>query len=187
MNNVSIPHCDLVVPLGYGLDRHRGLPDAEREVLAHVAHIARQHPTAVVAFSSSAYFFAGSELHENQLKIELLESLGVRNPVFAARKGVHNSVDEAEAVRDEYLGRSKVICVVCDWAHARSVRIIWKQVFPESTIIIESIDCTWNHRNRAFLQQSRIAWFLACILRHVFLVVGGHDRVRKIRQPIGEE
>jgi hypothetical protein len=175
----------LVVPLGYGIDRKNRIPTAARDVLWEASRLA-EFWKVPIAYASSVYFFSGSEVHENRLKRELLIDMKSRQPLIMVKRGVNNSVEEAEAISEEYRGPREVILVVCDWAHARSAKRIWEEVFPLSEIVVYSVDCEWNERNRAWLQQSRFRWNIACLLRHALLIVGGLERIRNIRQPIGK-
>jgi len=181
----AVSDCDLIVPLGYGLDKLEELPDPSIKTLKAVARIAILQGE-VIAFASSNYFWAGSDEYENSLKIKYLLSLGVEKRVVVA-KGITNSVTEARNILNSVIKNNiphRRILVVCDWMHARGARIIWKKIFPGSRILIVSVDGKWDKHHVASLQQSSFRWLLACILRHVALILLGPNMVERIRHPL---
>ncbi len=178
---------DLIVPLGYGLTKNDQLPEIEKQILAYAALFIPNEETKV-AWSSSSYFFQGSAAYEDALKHKFLLAYvrhGLGTPVVGG--GVTNSVTEAEAIslalQKEGVSAPKHILVVCDWAHARSVRIIWRHFFPEARISTHSVEGVWEPSHRGKFQGSNAVWFLACVARHVALRVLGVKWVGNFRQP----
>lgn len=179
---------DLIVPLGYGLTQAGQLPGVEIYVLAYAAFFIPNGETRV-AWASSNYFFDGSAAFEDVLKHRYLLACvregGLGTPVVGS--GATNSVTEAEAIslalQKEGVSAPKHILVVCDWAHARSARIIWRHFFPDARISTHSVEGVWEPSHRGKFQRSNVAWFFACVARHVALRVLGVKWVGNFRQP----
>jgi hypothetical protein len=163
------------------------LPGVEKYVLAYTALFIPNEETRV-AWASSGYFFPGSAAYEDALKHKyLIASVrhGLGTPIVGG--GVTNSVTEAEAIsfalQKTGTPRPRHILVVCDWAHARSARIIWEYFFPEARISTHSVLGEWEPSHRGVWQRSNAVWFLGCVARHVALRLLGVKRVAAIRQP----
>ncbi|MFA6551991.1 MAG: hypothetical protein WCT19_00645 [Candidatus Paceibacterota bacterium] len=180
----EIGFCDLVVPLGYGLTIDDELPDATKKTVLEAIRVAEKHKARIV-WASSNYFFPGCERVENEKKLALFGPEFSMSPILIG-SGITNSVSEAREIKIACQKASlfpKDIVVVCDWPHARSTRLIWRKVFPESNILIRNVEGHWDETHRATLQKSQERWLLACLLRHVALITLGHERVSRIQHP----
>lgn len=185
LKNSRLTYCDLVIPLGYGLLNRNALPDAAKKTLKEAIRIAakRQVP---IAWASANYFWPGGEEKENQLKMAEARVAGLV-PIIA--KGVTNTVTEAQNIRQAVLEAGfkleySVIVVVVDWPHARSARKIWREIFPESAIIVVSIDGQWNESHPAFFLRSELRWLFINVVRHFGLIFLGTKRVSRYHHPI---
>lgn len=180
-----IDGADLAVPLGYGFNKDRSLPDAAKKTLSEAASIAKRYK-ATIAWASSNYFWPKCEEFEDLTKIDYLKNIGYSG-VLVTAKGIANSVMEARSIKTWVIEKripSNRIVVVCNWPHARSARIVWQKIFPESKIFIRNVKGNWDSSHSARLQQSNFKWLLACLLRHAALRIFGLDRVAKIQHPI---
>ena len=187
IKNVYPEECDLVVALGYGLNIDSTLPPATEMTLRHAVEFSREF-NAPLAWSSSNYFFRGSEIVENQKKMDLAKKYGIPESQVVVGKGISNSVTEAKEIKAALAERGiypSRILVVGDWAHARSALIIWKKVFPDAKITFFGLETLWNQKHRASLQKSYLKWLIACFMRHGALRVLGIDWVAKKQHPIG--
>ena len=195
--NEQIDQCDIVVPMDYGLCRGTTvLPDAARETIRSAVPFAEARSALIVW---STYNGIGKKLkvEGDQLKVELVRLLQpvtgfpfVRVRVFFSEEGCSNSVDEAQSIKRmldakgiPYKGKT-IVCV-CDWVHARSVRRIWEEIFPDSTIKVRSIfGIRWSKSNYEILLRSFPRWFAVNILRLLSLIVFGMERTARIRHPV---
>lgn len=190
LKNPQLARCDLVVPLGYGLLNRNELPDAAKKTLREAVQITSKHRVPI-AWASANYFWPGCEEEENQLKVAEANVAGLNTELIIA-EGVTNTVTEAQSIRQAVIKagielQSKTIIVVADWPHTRSALKIWQQVFPESTIIMISIDGRWNKFHPAFFARSELRWLFINIVRHLGLMVFGMRFVSLIRHPISKK
>lgn len=160
-----------MIPLGHGLLSQKQLPDAEKKILQEAARIVLEYQ-APVAWANADYFWSGCEKEENELKIKELKSAGVTiAPIIG--EGVVDTVTESRSIRKAVIKaglQSKIIVVVTDWPHTRRARRIFKKAFPESTIIMRSIEGEWNEGHSNFLARSNMRWLLANIFYHILLI-----------------
>jgi len=183
----KITAVDLVVPLGYGLEKDKSLPDGAEKTLSVAADIASKYGVNI-AWASSNYFWLGCKEEEDQARIQYLKDIGYEGR-FIIADGISNSVTEAENIKAAVLAKKiphKKITVVCDWPHARSALLVWRKVFPASKIMIRNIEANWNSSFVRF-QKSNSWWLVVCLLRHAALIVLGLNRVAKIQHPLKEE
>lgn len=187
LKNSPFSHCDLVVPLGYGLLNRDKLPDASEKTLQEAIRIVANHQTPI-AWASANFFWSGCEEEENRIKLTKVHDARLTTvPIIA--EGVFNSVTEAQNIRQAVIKagielQSKTIVVVADWAHARSARRIWRKVFPESTIIVLSIEGKWDKSNPVRFARSEFRWLLINVVRHLGLRIFGLRFVGLIHHPI---
>jgi hypothetical protein len=175
---------DLVVPLGYGLLNTHKLPDAAKETIRQAIIISNRYQ-APIAWANADYFWLGAEEEENRLKLQEAHLWGLTSrPIIA--HGVANTVTEAQSIRRAVIEdghRFKKIVVVADWPHARSVRKIWRKVFPESKILVISIEGKWDKTHPAFFLRSELRWLFINLVRHVGLMIFGMKFVSLMRHP----
>ncbi|MFH1780775.1 MAG: hypothetical protein ABH841_02125 [Candidatus Nealsonbacteria bacterium] len=187
LKNPKFFYCDLVVPLSYGLLNQNKLPDAAKETLREAVRIASQH-RAPIAWANSNYLWPRCEEEENQLKVAEANIAGlITAPIIAG--GVTNSITEAQSIRQTVIKKGldlqfRKIAVVVDWPHARSALKIWKHVFPESTIIVISVNGNWHEDHPCFFQCSEARWLLINIVRHFALILLGMKTVSLFHQPM---
>ena len=191
LKNPQISQCDLVVPLGYGILFQKKLPDAAKKTLREAFQITSQYQ-AQIAWANSNYFWPGCQYEENQLKLEEAENAGLTIEPIIVNEGITNTINEAQKIREAVIKtglelQSKTIIIVADWAHARSASKIWKKVFPESTIIMTSIDGKWNESHPAFFQRSELLWLFINIFRHLALSIFGMKIVSLIHHPTSKK
>ncbi len=176
---------DLVVPLGYGLTTRDELPDAERKALWAAAQIAKKQKHRVrIAWASSTYFWPGCKEKEDEEKIKFLGAGISGLPIIAS--GITNSVSEAREIKAAVLNcglNPKNIVIVLDWPHARSAKMIWEEIFPDSKIAIKNVEGLWDSSHRAVLQKSKGRWLFVCVLRHLALIFLGVEWVSRIQHP----
>ncbi|MFH1780861.1 MAG: hypothetical protein ABH841_02565 [Candidatus Nealsonbacteria bacterium] len=187
LKNIPFTHCDLVVPLGYGLLNHNKLPDASEKTLREAVKIANQYQAPIV-WANVNYLWPECAEAENRLKTEKARLAGLTSaPIIV--QGVTNSVTEAQNIRltleqtSISILQSKTIIVVADWPHARSARMIWREVFPESTVIIKSIYGRWNEHHPCFFQRSESRWLIINLIRHLALIILTAEGISRFRQP----
>ncbi len=181
----EITEADMVVPLGYGLNKDGTLPDATKKALAAAALIARRFKASIV-WASANFFWDGCKEDEDRIKKEFLKKIGHEELLIVA-EGINNSITEARNIRAAVIGKKiphRQIVVVCDWPHARGAWIIWEKTFPESEIFIRSVESEKNANHLIRLARSDFGWLLACLLRHAALIIFGLDRVAKLQHPI---
>ncbi|MDO8574372.1 MAG: hypothetical protein Q7R86_01990 [bacterium] len=188
LKNPQFSHCDLVVPLGYGLFNRNELPSAAKKTLREAVQIALKYKVPI-AWASANFFWPGGEEKENRLKVSEAKANGlIVMPIIT--KGITNSVTEAQSIRQAIIdakieSQSKTIVVVADWPHARSARKIWRKVFPEAIIILVSINGKWNNKlNPIFFGRSELRWLFINIVRHLALIILGIKIVSLFRHPI---
>ena len=172
LKDQEFTQCDLVVPLGYALLPQKELPDAEEKILGEAARIALEYQTPI-AWVSADYLWPGCDEEENRLKINELRSAGVTiAPIIG--EGVIDTVTEAQSIKKvvaEAGLQPRTIVVVTDWPHARRARRIWKKAFPESTIIMRSVEGKWDKSHPNFSARSNMRWLLANIAYHFLFIV----------------
>lgn len=191
VKNTQFSQCDLVVPLGYGLLSQNKLPDASEKTLREAVRITSKYGTQI-AWTSADYFWPECQQEEDQIKIKKAEITGLTTAPIIARRGATNSVTEAEGIYRAVIEagvelRSKTIVVVADWPHTRSARKIWKLIFPESNIIMISIDGKWDKSHPAFFCRSELRWLIINIIRHIALILFGMKAVSFVRHPISRK
>lgn len=180
--------CDIVVPIDYGILFQKKLPDAGKKTIREAVRIASDHQVLIV-WASANFFWPGCQQEEDALRIEEAKIAGLTANPIISRKGTTNTITEAENIREAIIEasielRSKIIVVVANWPHARSVRKIYKRIFPESTIAVRSINGQWNESHPAFFGRSELRWLLINIFRHLALILFGIRIVRLAKQPI---
>jgi len=172
LRNQEFTRCDLVVSLGYGLLLQKQLPDVEEKILGEAARIVLEYQ-APIAWVSANYLWPGCDEEEDRLKINELRFAGVTvAPIIG--EGVIDTVTESQSIKKAVVEagiQPKTIVVITDWPHARRARIIWRKVFPESTIIMRSVEGEWNKDHPNFLARSNMRWLLANMIYHVLLIV----------------
>lgn len=188
LKNSQISQCDLVVPLGYGILFQKRLPDAAKKTLREAFQIAFRY-RAQIAWANSNYFWPGCQDEENQLKLEEADSVALTIGPITVNEGITNTITEAQKIREAVIKtgielQSKTIVVVADWPHAKSALKIWKKVFPESTIIMVSIDGRWNESHPAYWQCSELRWLAINIVRHLALKTLGMEKVASFQHPL---
>ena len=193
LNERENSSCELVVPLGYGLLFEGELPNASKKTLLEAVKIAVEQEAQIV-FTSSNYFWPGCKKQENKIKLEMIaETVGptLASQTLIARNGATNTVTEAKAIRgtlvDAGFNLHTRIIVIADWRHARSTRWVWRRVFPESEIIVRSVDGQWNENHPALFQRSNERWTLINLIRHVGLIFCSDDIVGRFRHPIAKK
>ena len=175
---------DIVVPLGYGYDDY-SLPDAAVQTTKQAAAVALKHQAKIV-FCNVDYFGVILEITENSSKRIILERLKVNPLNILEARACQNSVTEAryicQCLKDNHI-EPKVIRVICEDMHIRSVKLIWEQVvnqeFPLAQVELKSVSATWSKAHSVFWRRSRWRWLLANWARHLALLVMGVDWVAK--------
>lgn len=184
-------HPDFIVPFGYGLLRPDALPDAEEKALAETARLAVAFPNSKIIMTvSGAFFWPDAFEQEKRLKLSFLLQRGVAEEriIWAGESG--NTCEEISRVRAAIIypsclsGFPCVIVAVADRAHSRSVRAIFRKVFPEAKVFLRSVVGDWDDPNYPVVfGTSKWRWLLANIIRHAaFLLLG--ERIAKIRHPL---
>ncbi|MFH1575806.1 MAG: hypothetical protein ABIB55_02595 [Candidatus Nealsonbacteria bacterium] len=185
IKNPELSRIDLVVPLGYALLNGGELPDAAEKTLQEAVRIAIKYQ-APIAFASTSYFGSARQGTESQLRASRIRAAGFAGKVMIG-KGAINSVTEAQGIRQAVIKvgiiRGKRIVIVADWPHARSVRRIWRQVFPDANIVMVSVEGRWNEAHPCFFQRSESRWLFVNIVRHLGLIVLGTKIVGLFYQP----
>lgn len=190
LSSSKFSQCDLVVPLGYGMLVQNKLPDAAKKTLREAVQIASKYQVPIV-WASSNYFWPGCEEEENRLKVGEVNTAGLTTEIIIT-EGVTNTVTEAQSIRQAVIKagiklQSKTIVVVADWPHARSALKIWKQVSPESIIVMVSINGRWNESHLAFFQRSELRWLFINIFRHLALMIFGMRIVSLMQHPVSKK
>ncbi|MBI4709165.1 MAG: hypothetical protein HY764_03120 [Candidatus Portnoybacteria bacterium] len=184
----EILKCDVVVPLGYGLNRRHELPAASIDTLLQAMIIAN-NLNATIVWASANYFWPGCDKEEDKEKDYFLQEWKFTGKRIMTG-GVTNSVTEAEAIRraiNKADIQSQYIALVCDWPQTRSARLIYRKVFPESEILIWNVNTDWDEECNEmviFLTRSNARWLFANILRHLMLRLMPFKWVAKIKQPL---
>lgn len=144
----------LVVPLGYGFSEF-GLPDAARKTTFEAAKIAEKFKTTL-AYCNVDYLGSGMEKKEDEAKRAILKNFKI--PKILTASPCQNSVIEArnikKAIQRANITMPSVVVIVCDWPHARRIRLIWKEVFFSSMIKIKSVEGEWDRTHLVSLQRS---------------------------------
>lgn len=166
---------DLIVPICYGLSGYQRLSVATKLNLEMALEALRISPEAIIAFGNCSYIFPGSEKVESELKNELLKSVD-RSKILEVT--ITNSIDESEHILEVVRKagvKPRCILIITGELHSRSVRYIWKRVFPEAQIIIACI----NYRNEVEIdhlipiQRTISRWIFANIARQLLLRIFG--------------
>lgn len=183
--NQNVIFCDLVVASSYGLLFSKTLPDPAEKTLEEAIKIALSYQ-AKLAWASANYFWPGCQDEENQLKLEKAKLAGL-TPIVAS-KGAGNTVNEAEVIREAIIQTGfslayATIIVVADCFHSRSVRVIWKRVFPESFIAVKSVEGRWDEDHPIRFARSEWRWILINVIRHLGLIILGNRIMGSIRHP----
>jgi hypothetical protein len=175
---------DVVIPISYALNRDKSLPDATKKTFREAVWQAGRFGIPII-WASSNFLFQGSKSIEDQAKKSFLKSIQSQKIDFIIAGGITNSITEAQSVKKALYSKSirhKKMIIVCDWPHARSIQLIWQKVFPESEIIIKSVDAEWNNAHGIVFQRSLFRWFVACLIRHTALILFGVARLERLRQ-----
>lgn len=179
---------DLIVSITYGSKREI-LADATRDALLEAVRLEKKYPYARIAFGCPSNCYPGSEFTECEMKKELLIGMHGINPYRVLIGGVcSNSITEAEAIKQSADTRklhTDCVLVICTRIHARSIRYIWKKLFPDSLIVLRILpgdpDVERNHQ--ILLQRGRLRWLLANMARHVFMCMFGLEFTKRIQHP----
>lgn len=174
--------CNLVVPLSYGILSSEKLPDASKKTLYTAVQIALQYDVPIV-WASTNYFWDGCWEEENELKLQEVKQAGFINNPIISKYGLTNTITEAQNIRRSLMDATinpRTIVVVADRLHGRSAKLVWKQVFPESTIVIRSVNAKWNENHVIFFGRSYCRWLLINILRHIALLLFGIKLVGRL-------
>lgn len=167
---------DVIAPLSYGARPDGRLANGTAEAMALAIACQKEFPKTIIAFGNAPHCFPGAEMVESRLKKELLLQAGVAS-VLETRP-VFNSVDEAYAVR-ERLNRAGIhpecIIVIAGQFHSRGARLIWKKVFPESTIVLRTFSYRLEYQadHPVFMQRGVKRWVAANLLRQIMLILLG--------------
>lgn len=175
LRNQKISHCNIVVPLGHGLLSKNKLPYTEKKILQEAVRIASEHQAQII-WASANYFWPGCKEQEDRLKLEAIKDYGfISSPIFA--EGILNTVEEAKAIR-KAITRSgidfqkRTLVIVTDWPHVRRARIVFRKIFPESNIVMQSVEGHWNEFHPNFFARSDLRWLFINIVQHTLLIFG---------------
>jgi hypothetical protein len=158
------------------------LEDGTIKTLQEAIRLKRHIPGALLAFANISFLFTGSEIVEKKLKEELLRKNSVLNYVSASPAGV-NSITEARVIKESLPFRPDRILVIAGEMHSRSVRYIWRKVFPGTDIVIHTIPHRYEYRSGHGVWWQRHGpwvWLLANVLRQLLIRVRGLDAVAKM-------
>lgn len=161
---------DVLVPLSYTTLKNQ-LTRGSRESLLLAKHYANVFPQAKLVISNSAHTgFPKCTEVEYAFKKALLD--GTPHTLAGAQV---NSITEAEAIKAALGVEPKEILVVCGEIHARSVRWIWRRVFPNTRITIRCIPywAEYQTDHPFFIERYAWPWFFAGIARYLLLLIVG--------------
>lgn len=184
IKNLEFSRCDAVVALGYGLLKNKKLPDAERKTLAEAVRIASKFNVPIV-WANAGYLYSGCAQEEEALKQAEINSLVFSGQVKAFPEGVTNTVTEAEGIRNVLSdAESKTIVVVADWAHSKSVRLIYRKIFPKANIVVRVVEGQWNEDHIILFCRSNFKWLFINVVRHLALRILGLKLVSRVKHPV---
>lgn len=185
---------DVIACVTYGLDRERNLAKFTEAVVVRAASIAKNFPQAVIVFGSAVFPTSRgvsdtSEI-ELQLKLKLLETLGVSNRVVYAGQ-VWTTINEAEFCRDALSANGifpRRIHNVDGAMHSRSTKYVWRRTFPRAKITFSIISFTLETGRNYMMKLARKPelWVGANVARHAMLCLFGMNFVRRFVQPASE-
>ena len=180
----DIKDVDLIVPVSYTTTPSR-LTRATEANLRLAMFLFEHFSGARMAMSNCSYPFAGAEVREMDLKREI--TLGDKPVPVIWAAPMRNSVEEAEAIKIALARCSKRywpkhILVVTGEMHARSARIIWREVFPDAKIAIRCTPYHYEYQSDhcVKVQRSGWAWLGANLARHILLRLVGL-RIRSLQ------
>ncbi len=166
-NELSVHDIDLIVPLSYATLASR-LTNGSRRSLLKALQYKKRFPQATLVFSNPNHSgFDECDVREYELKKQLLDGVS-----HICAKTCSNSIQEAEAVRAAVQQISpRRILVICGEVHSRSARIIWREIFPEATILIRCVPyaCEYQEDHPFWIERQAMRWFFASLVRQVLL------------------
>lgn len=168
--DAEVDAVDCIVPLSYTTLPHT-LTRGTKESVLLAAHYAHLFPDATVVASDSAHTgFPHCTDVEYRFKKELFGSI----PHIRAGAQT-NSITEAEAIHAALGYEPKHILVICGEIHARSVRWIWRRIFPNTTISIRCMpyQAEYQKDHPFFIERYAWPWFFAGIARYFLLLIFG--------------
>lgn len=178
----------VIVPITYGSSREK-LALGTIEALARAVYLwERSDREAYIAYGMPTNCYQGSASIEHRMKLAYLKSLGVFENKLIFGEECANSITEAKAVQKLITTAAlepRTCIVVCTQLHSRSVRYIWKRLFPRCDV---RIVCLQGHPDvekghQILTQRSKWLWLFANFARHAALKTLGMERIEKISHP----
>ncbi len=174
----------LVVPLDYGFLKSNGLPRAALLCMEKAAQVMADAKTGKIAWSSVNYFGPGAK-QAHEAKRDVVGEYQLIGAEIVAQVDVSNSIEEAANICVETASNPpKRVILVCDWAHARRARLIWRYYFEDAEILVATIESTWDEAHYSRLQCGKWMWFFTNLGHHALLRILGVERMKNLRHPV---
>lgn len=184
VSNDKIIEPNYILIHSYGLRSPKELPDVEKKVMEEAGKFALLFPKAKIFMAGSSYFWPGCIVQENNLKMAILKGFGISKERIIFLGGVKNTLEEIKKVRGTVGQDKPVILSIVDEIHARSMRSMFKKIFPEAKIIIRSVAGNWDDPESPLVYgRSNWLWLMANVIRHAgYFLIG--ERIASFQHPL---
>jgi len=181
----KIKGCDLVIAMNYGLTKSDTLPD--EAVLDAAAGVANRFKVPIL-WSSTDLF--GRDLKKRQDKLKAAYLKEITNAKFYVGGRSSNSIEELrkdrQIIADKKLLHERIV-IVCDWVHARRIRLIAHRLFSCSEISIRSVSgVKFNPDHRCILARSEGLWTVANLAHFAGLKILPWGWMTRLRHPVSK-
>lgn len=172
---------DAIIPHGYGLEKSGELLAATAEIFDRALMEAALHPKAALCIISTNHS-EKERAKEDTQKLTLIENENLPNPVIRIQRGAENTIEEVRNILKALPPACKCLTIICDTAHMRSVRIVWRHFCPNHSLRFVSISATWHDVSCSFLMRSLLRWLFTNVTRHLLFRFRGVKQVGKMSQ-----
>lgn len=186
---------------GYGVTKSKKLPISAKRTLEKTVELMKKFPSAKCIIFDSNYFdvpenFSGkSEEYECALKKKYLTSLGAdfsrinfgtdfkRSPLT-----ICSTIQEIGLAIFHFKLWGDEVVSVCDRAHARRVRYIWKKSIHDWPWLVKykiiGVDGVWTKNMPSKWQQSDFRWLMCNVVGCLAYAFLGINRFRKVTHKV---
>lgn len=181
---------EFVVPLCYGLtsrEEDANLPNIELSCLSRAITESKQcYPcTPRIVFANADYF---RKEREEELKRRFIANSNFRGEVIVPEEGVRNTITEAKALAREmniFLGRRPIeIILVAERFHAPRALYVWKQVLPNTRIVISTVSVESQKDSPIIFFRHSFIWLITNVFLYSLLKIGFGEILSSFRSPL---
>ena len=159
---------DIIILTSYGFSRNRVLPDIEKKVLDKATEIfyLKNGNVKKIIFSCADFFWSGSEFFELEKKIQYLTDKGVSKKIIFYSGKANTTITEMQSNNSLVRKEDKVL-IICDWIHARRVRLIVKRCIKSKYSKFITVKSNWEKANTTFFQKNDFIWLISNIIHYL--------------------